>query len=80
MEGTMALLEKEPIDQRNPLSDRVASSHFDAIPSRRPECRDLVVVYGPAGCGKSSIAKGIANSFGFTYIEGDEVSCDSPSC
>lgn len=32
------------------------------------------LVTGPAGCGKSTVAKHIADSLGMSYIEGDDVS------
>jgi gluconokinase len=39
------------------------------IPSRH----HILIVTGPAGCGKSTIAKVLADRYGFEYIEGDEV-------
>lgn len=39
------------------------------IPSRH----HILIVTGPAGCGKSTIAKILADRYGFEYIEGDEV-------
>jgi gluconokinase len=38
-----------------------------------PRHRHLFIVTGPAGCGKSTIAKYLADEFQFPYIEGDEV-------
>jgi gluconokinase len=34
----------------------------------------ILIVTGPAGCGKSTVAKYLAERYGFDYIEGDEVS------
>lgn len=34
----------------------------------------ILIVTGPAGCGKSTIAKHLSDRYGFDYIEGDEVS------
>ena len=34
---------------------------------------NVIVVWGPAGCGKSSIAEGVARQLSFVYIEGDKV-------
>jgi gluconokinase len=34
----------------------------------------ILIVTGPAGCGKSTIAKYLSDRYGFDYIEGDEVS------
>ncbi|KAF2622153.1 carbohydrate kinase [Macroventuria anomochaeta] len=39
-----------------------------AIPHRH----HILIVTGPAGCGKSTIAKVLSNRYGFEYIEGDE--------
>jgi gluconokinase len=40
-----------------------------SVPS--PQHRHLFIVYGPAGCGKSTVGESIAKAFGFPYIEGD---------
>lgn len=39
-----------------------------AIPSRH----HILIVTGPAGCGKSTVAKYLSDRYGFEYIEGDE--------
>jgi gluconokinase len=39
-----------------------------------PNHHHILIVTGPAGCGKSTIAMYLANRYGFAYIEGDEVS------
>jgi gluconokinase len=36
--------------------------------------RYLFVITGPAGCGKTSIAKFLREKLGVVYIEGDDVS------
>lgn len=33
----------------------------------------ILIVTGPAGCGKSTIAKHLSDRYGFDYVEGDEV-------
>jgi cytidylate kinase len=33
----------------------------------------ILIVTGPAGCGKSTVAKYLSERYGFDYIEGDEV-------
>lgn len=38
----------------------------------------ILIVTGPAGCGKSTVAKFLADRYGFVYIEGDDVSPSSP--
>lgn len=32
----------------------------------------ILIVTGPAGCGKSTVAKNLADRYGFVYIEGDD--------
>ena len=39
-----------------------------------PAHHHILIVTGPAGCGKSTIAKHLSDRYGFDYIEGDEVS------
>jgi len=60
-------------------SVRSASLSSASIPSQRivkamstPQYRHLFIVTGPAGCGKSTVAKFLAQSYDFPYIEGDE--------
>lgn len=38
----------------------------------RPD-RHVFVVYGPAGCGKSTVAEFLAEQFGLSFIEGDKL-------
>ena len=40
--------------------------------SIRPQ-HNILIVTGPAGCGKSTVAKFLAERYGFYYIEGDDV-------
>jgi gluconokinase len=46
----------------NPATMSIASNHH------------ILIVTGPAGCGKSTIAMFLAERYGFDYIEGDDVS------
>lgn len=39
-----------------------------------PQHRRIWIVTGPAGCGKSTIAKHLAKQFNLPFLEGDEVS------
>jgi gluconokinase len=50
-----------------PLNDAVAPAM--SITSHH----HILIVTGPAGCGKSTIAKYLSERYGFAYIEGDEV-------
>ena len=34
---------------------------------------NILIVTGPAGCGKSTVADFLAKRYNFTYIEGDDV-------
>lgn len=38
----------------------------------------ILIVTGPAGCGKSTVAKFLAERYDFVYIEGDDVSNKFP--
>jgi gluconokinase len=40
----------------------------------------ILIVTGPAGCGKSTVAKYLSERYGFDYVEGDEVSGCPASC
>lgn len=44
-------------------------THADAL-----QHRHLFIVYGPAGCGKSTVGKKLAAHLGVPFIEGDNVS------
>jgi gluconokinase len=46
----------------------------DAAQMTIPSHHHILIVTGPAGCGKSTIAKYLSERYGFDYIEGDEVS------
>lgn len=37
--------------------------------------RHIWIITGPAGCGKTTVAKYIAEKLNLPYIEGDEVGC-----
>lgn len=47
------------------------SSQLTRSLSLHPHHRHLFIVYGPAGCGKSTVGEGLANEFNYPYIEGD---------
>jgi gluconokinase len=49
--------------------------NYDQVPRLRH--KHLFIITGPAGCGKTTIAKYLANFYGFPYIEGDDVSNSS---
>lgn len=62
-----------------PLSKLPRSASSSSISSMRnfkPSLRHkhLFIVTGPAGCGKTTVAKYLSNISGFEYLEGDDVS------
>ena len=50
------------------------------VPNLKPRNRHLFIVTGPAGSGKSTVARHLADRFNFPYLEGDEVSLISQMC
>lgn len=40
---------------------------------------NIWIVAGPAGCGKSTVARYIADELSLPYVEGDDVSLPLPS-
>ena len=51
-----------------------ASSASAVNGHHNPKHHHVWLVTGPAGCGKSTVAKHLATALDFPYIEGDEVS------
>ncbi|KAF2833374.1 carbohydrate kinase [Ophiobolus disseminans] len=59
----------------NAVSPSVSSASLNlAKPSAMsiPSHHHILIVTGPAGCGKSTVAKFLSERYGFDYIEGDE--------
>ena len=52
-------------------SSHLTSANPVAMPI--PPRHHILIVTGPAGCGKSTVAKLLADRYAFNYIEGDEV-------
>ena len=40
----------------------------------KPMKQHIWIVTGPAGCGKTTVAKGLSEALGLPYVEGDDVS------
>jgi len=55
-----------------PLSSAPIPSQRSPRPTPRSHHRHLFIVTGPAGCGKSTVAKFLAKQYDLPYIEGDE--------
>ncbi|KAF1996236.1 carbohydrate kinase [Amniculicola lignicola CBS 123094] len=55
-----------------PASAPVIPSTNPAPVMSTPNHHHILIVTGPAGCGKSTVAKFLAERYGFTYIEGDD--------
>jgi len=56
-------------------SPSFSSTSSDAIQTSTmaiPNQHHILIVTGPAGCGKSTVAQYLATRYGFDYIEGDE--------
>lgn len=62
----------------SPLESRLGSRNLRTPPKNR-QSRYIIVVYGPAGCGKTSNAKYITEKFDLKFIEGDEVNDNHPA-
>ncbi|KAK0633418.1 P-loop containing nucleoside triphosphate hydrolase protein [Immersiella caudata] len=54
------------------LSNGVHTNGVAPGPVQMPEERHIWLVTGPAGCGKSTVAKFLADALHWPYIEGDE--------
>ncbi|KAF2255728.1 hypothetical protein BU26DRAFT_512691 [Trematosphaeria pertusa] len=65
-----------PISSPGTPSNASSSAHAAKPASNMtiPHHHHILIVTGPAGCGKSTIAKFLASRYGFEYIEGDDVS------
>lgn len=51
-----------------------ASSQSSPLTMASSDHHHIFIVTGPAGCGKSTVAKNLADRYGFEFIEGDDVS------
>jgi len=57
------------------LSNGVHTNGIAPKAAQMPKERHIWLVTGPAGCGKSTVAKFLADALHWPYIEGDEVRC-----
>ncbi|KAF2131298.1 carbohydrate kinase [Dothidotthia symphoricarpi CBS 119687] len=56
-------------------SPSISSSSLNTVKAANmivPSRHHILIVTGPAGCGKSTVAKLLADRYGFHYIEGDD--------
>lgn len=53
----------------------IANTVTAILPIMTPQnmSRKVIVVWGPAGCGKTSIAEALARQLSYVYVEGDKV-------
>lgn len=61
------------------VSNGVVTNGVQTNGQQAPEEHHIWLVTGPAGCGKSTVAKYLATNLDLPYIEGDEVSANGPS-
>lgn len=47
---------------------------YDISATRTTGLKHVWIISGPAGCGKTSLARHLHNTFAWPYLEGDEVS------
>jgi len=71
---------------RKPPSTAAAIATAATIPSKKATMKlsdaehpHIWMVIGPAGCGKSTIGKYVADTLDLPFLEGDEVSLSIPS-
>ena len=69
-EGIHRIHDAEPRLQRSPWVELLPRAKNGRM---APQRRHIFVVMGPAGCGKSTVARVLAESLGLPYVEGDEV-------
>ncbi|KAK2880686.1 hypothetical protein FQN49_000455 [Arthroderma sp. PD_2] len=55
-----------------PSSSSVASSALNSHPNPNAMQQHIWIVTGPAGCGKTTVAQGLAKELHLPYIEGDD--------
>ena len=72
-------------DTSSRLASQTASPHtMGKVQSKvtratPPSNRHIWIITGPAGCGKSSVAKHLAKQLSLPYIEGDDVRTPCPT-
>ena len=62
-----------PASPKTALSNGVMANGTTSTDGSPAKQQHIWLVTGPAGCGKSTVAKHIANALQFPFIEGDEV-------
>ncbi|KAF2189693.1 hypothetical protein K469DRAFT_700944 [Zopfia rhizophila CBS 207.26] len=61
-----------------PLPSSIAPTVRSNAAMPEPSHHHILIVTGPAGCGKSTVAKYLADQYSFDYVEGDDVSGHYP--
>lgn len=70
--ASVAPLPSHP-DSTTALFDANTHSMASTSPANAKAQHHILLVTGPAGCGKTTVAEHIATSVGMPYIEGDSV-------
>jgi hypothetical protein len=65
-----------PVSTTKELSSSMATAHATSGQQvlSPPEQQHIWVITGPAGCGKTSVAESLHQTYGMPYLEGDTVS------
>lgn len=68
---------------RAPAGKAAFKNHMETRPREgvsSERLQHIWIITGPAGCGKTTVAKGLEKELGLPFLEGDDVSVPSYSC
>ena len=75
--GLSARLPVKTVGNNGSVNGASSNDAVSGTGRHAPKEQHIWLVTGPAGCGKSTVARYLAESLHWPYIEGDEVSCDA---